>query len=145
MIQSLLTRLLKMSTRIHAIYWGLCTCQEIYTTIWVVAPKPLVGTRYCAKHLMCILSFTAQNSPRKLVLVLFPFYTLENWGSEWPACPKKVIQFVGMVQAGGILTPNFSSIVFDTFSARMPMCTGLRCAGLDYEACSELQGTEEST
>ena len=138
-----------MSTRIYTIYWALCRWQELYT-IWVVAPEPLVSARYCAKHLICILSFKAQNSPRKSVLVLFQFDTWGKWVSEWPACPKKVIQLVGVVQAGTSLTPNFSSIVFDTwpfdtFSAHEPMCTGPRCAGLDCEACPEPQETEEST
>ena len=124
-----------------------------YMTISAVACESLVSSRQRAKHLICIVSFTAQN---KWVLLLFPFYTWGNWGSERVISLPKVTQLVGSkagVQAEDSITAKFSSIAFDTCwpfdicSTQVPTCTGPRYAGLDCEvprgSCLELQEMEE--
>lgn len=79
--------------------------------------------------------------------------TLEKTEAQKEMSLPKVTQLLGgkaEVQFGASLTPKFSSIAFDTcgsydtFTAHVPMCTGPRCAGLDYETCAELQETEGS-
>lgn len=96
-----------MSTMIHTINRALSRWQVLYTTS-AVACEPLVGARRCSKHLIYILSFTAQNIPRKWVQVHLRKLRLrkrdelaqsnttfrwQSWGSVWSQPNSQIFKY----------------------------------------------------